>query len=237
MRLGSSSTCGYLSLVFLAFPWTAWGEETSEQRIPTWRVQATALNFSSGQSLGVYHRLNESWDWGLEIGADFSESETDRDRVDTLGDGSFGQDGSVSEQDSFLVNLDVDLRHWSKLREKLSWFWGPRLGGSYSNSQDTFRTEDLDDNFRQFVSEGESNGFGAAAGFIVGADLILLDGLSATFALNPVRLGYRWTDRDERSSETVDGIVQRTSETDEDLSSFEADIDLFPSLYLTLMID
>ena len=231
MRLGFSSSCGLLSLLLSACPWAAFGEETNELSLPTWRVQAGLFDSSSGQSLGVYHRLSTSWDWGFEVGTDFAGSDNDQDRVQTSSDGTFNQDNSSFERDFFQIDVDLDLRHWGKLQERLSWFLGPRFGGSFATNSDQFRREG------QLLDEIEGKSYSTSAGFTVGADFQLLDRLSTTLALLPVSFVYRWSDRDQTRLEVVDGVIQGHEESDEDINSFEVQTSFTPTIYLTLAIN
>ena len=237
MRLAYSSSCGLLSLVLSFCPWTVFAEESNELSVPTWRVQARAFGSESGQSLGVYHRLGDNWDWGVEVGTDFSDSESDEDQLDTFQDGTSAQGSFDRESESLFIDVDFDLRHWGKLRDKLSWFWGPRVGGGYDRFEETFQRFNLDGEVRQSVNQFDTNAYFVNAGFIVGADLELLKNLSTTFALLPVSFEYRWSDRDASGFDLLDGALLERSESDEDINFFQVDTQLFPTIYLALTID
>jgi hypothetical protein len=227
-----------LSLLLSACPWAAFAEETTEQAIPTWRVQAGAFSSGFGQSLGVYHRMSRRWDCGFEVSTHYQESKNESDEVGSFSGGEPFQRQEHRDNDDFFVNLDFDFRHWSQLREKLGWFWGPRVGGGYGNSNTAIHTFDVvSGESRVRTNEYDSEYYSASAAFLIGADLVLLKGLSATFALQPVTLEYRWEDQDQTSSEMIDGIIMNSSQSDGDENRIHVDTDFFPAIYLTLAID
>ncbi|HET9886974.1 MAG TPA: hypothetical protein VFR10_05630, partial [bacterium] len=126
-----------------AAPGLAFAEETSEPTIPTWRVQAGAFSSGFGQSLGIYHRLSRRWDCGFEVSTHYQEAEHESDEATTFPDGESIQRQEDRDNDDISVSLDFDLRRWSQLREKLGWFWGPRVGGGYGKSNTAFHTFDV----------------------------------------------------------------------------------------------
>jgi hypothetical protein len=156
-------------------------------------------------------------------------------------DGSFSQGTFARDFESFDLNVALELRRWARLRDKLAWFFGPRLGGGYFQNTQSYESRDIvgegfSQQDRRRIDESDSQSFSTNVGFVIGADLELLRGLSVAFALRPAEVLYRWTDRDGERVFIINGVVQENTRSDGDSRGFDVDTNLFPNIYLALSI-
>ncbi len=167
--------------------------------VPTWRIQVQMFDYDYG-SVNVYHKLGESYDIGIGISGRIENDQNDgskvfTDRVDPQD--SYNDDFDYYQNKQFSIGTNLDIRKWSAITDKLSWFWGPRLICGYSDSKD--RNVDYgsrgESTFRSTTTRKYER-LGLAVSGIVGGDFSFYRRLSVSFVISPIKYLYTWENRD-----------------------------------------
>lgn len=206
--------------------------------LPKWRISAGVTYYSSNPSVGLHRRISERCDLGLELSttvrAGWSEGEQD---VQGYGDDYDTGDDDADERSSDL-GLYAELRRWRPMARRLAWFGGLRLVATYSHDG-TEQTDfhDSEERWEDTRLERDTDYLSLGAALTLGADLELMQRLSAGFALSPLTLSHYWR---HTSSTTVRTRSDRDEEqvlSDED---WERGLRLYTSLaaevHLTLSL-
>ncbi len=160
--------------------------------VPKWRISVRTFDNYDGALLGVYRRLGECTDLGINIDADLDASDEESDMVWNYGDHQQahgeGDNGGVS------VALGAELRRWRHVTQRLSWYAGVRLTGEYSHDNTEFVDgELLDTGLAEFRESQEFRDLRFSVGLGTGVDVALMRHLSATFALFPISVSGVWS--------------------------------------------
>lgn len=212
-------------------------DQPGSGKSPTWRLQGRPYGESS-VSLGVYHHLTGRWDCGSQISTSLSNENDDDHRDQSAVEHiSFASRHSHSRYAS--VHVNVDMRHWWRIGQRVEWFVGPRIGVGYAyRHTDSFELRIMDDETSRLWSEGKDEDTSLGVGLILGADLELLDHLSVTFALNPLHYWYAWSDSHDTDRRLEEGIETPELHTGKSCGEDGSlTLDATPQLYLVLRLD
>lgn len=177
---------------------------------PAWRFQARPYEtFGSDLSLGVYHRLTGGWDLGCQISSRLSNQSSGGEEQ-----GSLYSDDTRSAQRAHsrrtLMELDLDLRHWSLHESRWGWFVGPRVLFGYRLVQDEiYEANFRADEFDRISIDRDEDELTLGGGLVAGVEVVLFKQLSVGIALNPVDYRYSWSDSDETVRHEESGEAPR----------------------------
>lgn len=237
MRLRSApAICVLAVLASLGLCDAGRADDVSPQKaLPKWRLRASAFS-DGGNALGVYRRVGQRWDLGVQAAVSLHDREGDAERKY---DGVSDRDSRRYLEDDSRegVSIDLDLRRWSAARDRVRWFMGPRVGVGVDHWISSYETVEEPPGDRQ-RREYESDEFRIHTHLVLGGDLELLSRLSVAFALRPFRFNYSWIDRTEKEiyEAVIEGDSYSTREDGED-NGWTITTRLDPSIYLTLGID
>ena len=158
--------------------------ETDPHIIPKWRLSVLALdqNITFQPVLGVYYRIGKRTDFGLSV--DGNIDFFDRD-YSTQNGGSGTSYGTAWEDDTYDFAGVAEMRRWSRISDRVTWYWGGRMNLGYTHDENKRYDEDrLDQTTLQERMVG--------TGFVIGAELKLLDHLYGSVSFAPILLKYRW---------------------------------------------
>ncbi len=209
----------------------------SSGRLPKWRLMAGVLTSDADPDVGIYRRIADRWDFGLQVGGSLSTYNRDDDAeaqqtqrtISTVGE------RSASRVD---ISLHSELRRWSPRTAALATFYGFRFSVSYADGEsedDETQTShggtvDLT-NLEEFRRTSETVGTGFS--LLLGADLTLIPHLSVTVLVTPLSAATLWSLDRQRTREDSYGDDERTS-AEYSERSYDISFDLRPAVYLTL---
>jgi hypothetical protein len=166
--------------------------------LPTWRIEADPFNQYGSYSLGVYRRIDEGWDLGLQ----FATGVGDRNTRSVV-EGESREAPYVTYEreghNTFSLGATLQARTWYPLGGRAAFFLGPQVTYRYQSTTiggARLQTTDFEDVIRLVRDDGQTQTWGT--GLTLGGDLILLPRLSVSIAFMPISYSYSWGDHDSR---------------------------------------
>ena len=215
-------------VAMVSFSSIAVAAETEPSIIPKWRVAVKALPYyySSLPMLGVYYRVGNRYDFGVSVdgGAEFSSSARSQERID---EGEYSMEGKNTDVESFDITVYTDLRRWSRVNDRASWYLGGRAGAGYRFNEDEDLWTDTD-------SWRKTRYRLLGLWFVAGADIRLLDHLTVSASFAPLGIKHTWNkytseyDRDETDE------PEFRSRTVEERNAFSIDANMEAVAYLSV---
>lgn len=166
--------------------------------LPAWRIEVDPFNQYGSYSLGLYRRIDEGWDLGLQ----FATGVSDRNLQSVVEGESqetpyvtYGRDG----QNTFSLGVTLQARAWYPLGGRAALFLGPQATYRYQSATSgsgRLESTNFEDVINLVADDRQTQTWGT--GLTMGGDLILLPRLSVSVAFIPISYSYSWGDRDSR---------------------------------------
>jgi hypothetical protein len=195
--------------------------------IPKWRfaVKTFPYNYSNNPMYGVYRRVGDRTDLGLQIdfGATFSDGESTQESLEGV------VERKTDEQDGVRHNVSVyiDFRRWSRVSDRISWYLGARPGSGYS-----YRESERIDTDTKYVESTEHEFLGLW--ITAGAEVRLLENVSVSASFQPFGIENEWYEYEMTRDEYDDGQLVGRNRTVKENTDFEIDAHLRPAAYLSI---
>jgi len=154
--------------------------------------------FGTGTSCGVYRRLSERVEFGVNLDGRFSSTdrESEQLRMTTAPDTSrVVEDTDLSERQLLAA---PEVRVWSARHRRLSVFLGARVMASHRVDRQDLHVPPAPDNDSERRAEMRTEETVAGVGATAGARLQVFDHLGLLISLQPAAFSYTW------GEETID---------------------------------
>lgn len=228
MSVTRSAGLALFLAVLLAGPTVA-GEPPFSVSLPGWRMQARPYPAWNDMSVGVYRRLSEHWDAGLQLASNFRSQDLELDHWATEDNGVAME---VRDSHEFDLTGYLEFRRWTPFRSGLAAFVGPQIAVGHHTGWWVESSENLP---YQGESYRELAEYSIGMGPVLGADLRLLSHLSISMSVRPLFVAYGWGTSHETAWSVEDPLQPaRTSESTTKQDSFSVDTTLLPQAYLTV---
>jgi hypothetical protein len=216
----------------------------SDQTIPKWKFYTNAF-YSAEPAVGLYRRVGDQWDLGLQLSGSFATSDDDEKAYDRTIEDSVTDRLDIADsehsRDRFSGAVTTELRRWNQRSKKLSLFYGLRVRFWHIRDEvESIYTRERErvtyDEEWQTEYKDEDSGRGFGVWPVTGVDVRLLDHVSAAVVLTPIGVGLNWWDR---SYYRIEHYLNRSERTDlrdsrDDESETAFSWNLVPKLYLSI---
>ena len=186
--------------------------------LPDWRLYTEVIRYTE-PSIGVYRRISEKWDFGMQFTGRISTEDDDAEREGTREDDSSTDTGfyrdETDEYDQFYLSVRSEARRWTRPAKRLSIFHGARFTYTHNRrTRDglTVRTEEPDvlNSQSTHVYTNETTSDEIAFSPVMGVDVHLVKYLSAVVSMVPVSFGMAWRDyEDTRIDHYTSDVLDR----------------------------
>jgi hypothetical protein len=171
-------------------------QSAPDWEIPRWRVGITPFNwYSSTPSASVRRSIGRRTDIGFSVSGWMRLSENSEDYDRRNYDGDIYRRNTDEDYQDIDLGLAFEVRRWHKVNDRVTWYNGLGLGsefdcGDWDKEKVRFETDWTDETSYDTSSHKY---YDFSTFLTMGVDLQLMEHLSFSIGMTPLKLSYYWT--------------------------------------------